>query len=226
MRWLAIHCLLIFAVPAIAGVRFVDDTAYYHGVISNEQNHRLFEALGNRVIRRLVITSSGGEVRAGIELGSWVHDKQLDIEVPEYCLSSCANYVFTAGNNKIINQGAMVAWHGNYHHLKHTGLWKDDVERRIQRTGVDRETATHLVEKQVDELVSLERDFFSRIGVDQYVCWVGKMPPHNAPNYYFLSAGDMAGFGIQHVQVPEGYGQTDLSNFAEHIIYIQLGDTQ
>ena len=36
-------------------------------------------------------------------------------------LSSCANYVFPAGYHKTIGPGAIVAWHGNYHHLKQTG---------------------------------------------------------------------------------------------------------
>jgi hypothetical protein len=200
------------------------DTAYYDGAISEAQNRRFFESVAGRAITRLVITSSGGEVEAGITLGRWVFERQIDVEVVRYCLSSCANYVFPAGRHKVIRPGAVVAWHGNYHHLARTGLWKDDVARRIARDGEDPETARRKVKAQVERLVRLERAFFRRIGVDQYVCWVGKVPPYNLPNYYFLSKRDMARFGITDVEVPPGYPETNVSGFAEDVRYLLLAD--
>jgi hypothetical protein len=173
----------------------------------------------------LIITSGGGEVEAGIALGLWVYDHSLDIEVPEYCLSSCANYVFPAGRNKSIGAGAIVAWHGNYNHLKQTGLWHDDIAGRMERYGEDAVTAKAFVHEEVDRLVRLERDFFARIGVDEYLCWIGKVPPYNVPNYYFLSSQDMARFSVTHVQTPPGYENTDVSYFSEHIMHIKLRET-
>lgn len=66
----------------------------------------------------LRLTSSGGEVEAAIRLAGWIYTNKIDIEVVDYCLSSCANYLFTAAFQKTILPGAVVAWHGNYHHLK------------------------------------------------------------------------------------------------------------
>ena len=171
-----------------------------------------------------MITSSGGAVEAGIALGTWVFEHQLDVEVPKYCLSSCANYVFPAGNRKYIGPGAVVAWHGNYHHLKETGLWVEDIAMRMQRYGEDATTAREEARAEMERLVRIEQDFFIRIGVDQYLCWVGKMPPYNAPNYYFLSPEDMAGFGITQVQTSPGYENTDVSDLEASIIYIRLND--
>jgi hypothetical protein len=76
----------------------------------------------------------------------------------------------------------------------------------------------------VERLVGLERDFFARIGVDEFLCWVGKVPPYKAPNYYFLSGQDMARFGVSRVQTPPGYESTDVSGFSEHIMYIRLNE--
>jgi hypothetical protein len=161
-------------------------------------------------------------VEAGIALGSWVFDHNLDIEIPEYCLSSCANYVFPAGRHKSIGPGAIVAWHGNYNHLQQTGLWRDDIAVRMESHGEDAATAEIHVREEVDRLASLERAFFARIGVNEYLCWVGKMPPYNAPDYYFLSRQDMARFGVSDVHIPPDYEHSNVSDFSAHIMHIKL----
>ena len=214
--------LLGVANPVHADIAIAGDAAHYAGPISAELNREFFEAVEGKSIRRLVITSSGGEVEAGIALGSWVFGHGINIEVPEYCLSSCANYVFPAGQQKSISAGAIVAWHGNYHHLEQTGLWQDDIAGRMERHGEDETTATAHVRRQVEQLVKMEQDFFTRIGVDEYLCWIGKMPPYNAANYYFLSSEDMARFGVADVRTAPGYEDTDVSGFDDHIRFIKL----
>jgi hypothetical protein len=199
-----------------------DATAVYRGAISAENNAGFFARVAGQPVRLLLIDSIGGDVAAAIDLADWVHARQLDIAVTGVCLSSCANYVFPAARQKEIRPGAVVAWHGNYHHLAHTGLWRDDVVLRMQRDGEDRETATRYVQSQVARLVALERDFFARIGVDEQVCWIGKQPPYNVADYYFLSAADMARFGISRVQVPAGYTTMDLGGFDASIVYLKL----
>ena len=208
--------------PSYAEVKVMGVTAYYTGDINGEKNQKFFNSVQGKAIRRLVITSSGGEVEAGIELGYWVHDQQVDIEIPVYCLSSCANYVFTAGNNKFIATGAIVAWHGNYNHLLQTGLWKDDIAYRMERTGEDEDTAMMVALTVVDRLVRLEQIFFEYIGVNEYICWIGKMPPHNVPNYYFLSSDDMARFGVGNVHTPADYRTSNVFSVEEDIRYVSL----
>lgn len=199
-------------------------SAHYSGPISEARNREFFASVQDRPVTRLVITSGGGEVAAAIALGQWVFDHRIDLEVAEYCLSSCANYVFTAARRKIIRPGAVVAWHGNYRHLKETGLWRDDVTRRVERDGQDRDTARREVLAQVARLVHLEQEFFKRIGVNGYLCWIGKMPPYSAPNYYFLSREDMARFGVTRVQTPPDYQHTDVSRLPFSITYLRLDD--
>jgi len=208
--------------PVSADTGLSAGVAYFSGPISAEQNQQLFEAVKGKTVKRLIITSGGGDVEAGIALASWVFDHGLTIEVSEYCLSSCANYVFPAGRRKTIGPGAIVAWHGNYIHLKQTGLWRDDIAARMERHGEDAATAEVHVREEVDRLVRLERDFFARVGVNEYLCWVGKMPPYKAPDYYFLSRQDMARFGVSQVQTMPGYENTDVSGFSDHIMHIKL----
>ena len=219
---IVITLALVFMInPAFAGIDLKEGVAHYTGSISKQLNEQFFNLVKGKTVNRLVITSDGGDVAAGIALGSWVHQFGVDVEIREYCLSSCANYVFTAGKNKVITSGAVVAWHGNYNHLKQTGSWRDELPAK-QSKGEDEASATRRLLDQVDELVRMEQDFFKRIGVDEYVCWVGKMPPYDVPNYYFLSAKDMAKFGIQWVETPKGYAQTDVSHFTFHIVFLSL----
>jgi len=207
---------------AVRGDMPGDVSAVYEGAISAENNAGFFARFAGQPVRVLLIDSGGGEVAAAIDLANWVHARQLDIVVTGMCLSSCANYVFPAARHKEIRPGAIVAWHGNYHHLAHTGLWRDDVLLRMRRDGEDEETATRYVQAQVATLVALERDFFARIGVDEQVCWIGKQPPYNVADYYFLSAAGMARFGISRVQVPAGYTTMDLGGFEADIVYLEL----
>lgn len=202
--------------------RVSNQTVYFTGEINQAANLKFFEAVKGKTVNRLVITSAGGEVAAAIALGQWVFEQKLDVEIPGYCFSSCANYVFPAGRKKIIHKGAVVAWHGNYRHLKMTGLWIDDVALRVKKYGEDRNVAEQFVLKQVDKLVDLETAYFRLIGVDESLCWIGKMPPYNAANYYFLSAQDMARFGVDRVEVPDGYKNTDVSGFPESVVFIRL----
>jgi len=214
--------LVCLSLQAVCGGAAGDTTAVYRGAISAENNAGFFARVANQPLQRLLIDSGGGDVAAAIELADWVHARQLDLTVTGVCLSSCANYVFPAARQKEIRPGAIVAWHGNYHHLAQTGKWRDDVVLRMQRDGEDEQTATRHVLSQVARLVALERDFFARIGVDEQVCWIGKQPPYSVADYYYLSAADMARFGISAVQVPAGYTTTDLSGFAANIVYLEL----
>jgi hypothetical protein len=197
-------------------------TVEYRGAISTANNAGFFARAAGKEVRHLLIDSGGGDVAAAIELADWVHARQLDITVTGVCLSSCANYVFPAARRKEIRAGAIVAWHGNYQHLAHTGLWRDDVTLRMQRDGEDEQTATRYVQAQVARLVALERGFFARIGVDERVCWIGKQPPYNVADYYFLSVADMARFGITGVQAPAEYAATDLAGLGANIVYLEL----
>jgi hypothetical protein len=201
LPWLSLFAVL----PLLAGGCDAGDSVAYRGEINAEANQRFFAQVARRPPRRLVIDSPGGEVEAGIALGRWVFAQGVDLVVEGECLSSCANYVFTAARRKTVQPGAVVGWHGNYHHLEATGLWRDDVAARVARTGEAAATAEQAVRAQVARLVALEKEFFATVGVDERLCWIGKLPPFDVPNYYTLSAADMARFGVFGVSLPGDY---------------------
>jgi hypothetical protein len=86
------------------------------------------------------------------------------------------------------------------------------------------EIATLMARMLVERLVSKEQQFFSHIGVDEYICWIGKMPPYSVPNYYFLSREDMANFGVLNVHTPDNYRETSDFHVKTGIRYLSLKD--
>ena len=213
--------LILLSVGAQQVLARTDITAVYSGDITRENNRLFLLSVEAQPVSSLEISSGGGEVDAAIELGYWIHAHDIDVVVTDYCLSSCANYIFPAGKEKIIRQGAVVAWHGNYRHLLETGLWRDEIPVRMSKFGEDRNTATHRIQMQVHRLVALEDAFFRVINLNGYICWFGKMAPYQVPDFYSLSREDMARFGLKGVHVPVDYEKTDLNNFSVDIRFIR-----
>lgn len=86
----------------------------YVGYLDEDANQRLFalyDELKDKPVT-LAIRSRGGDVVTGMALGQWIHAHKLNVKVMEFCLSSCANYVFTAGERKIVSSNAMIGFHG------------------------------------------------------------------------------------------------------------------
>lgn len=121
MRYLIFSAsLLALSSPAMAGeedttqVYFSNGQLEYVGPINqaaNQQLSALYDSLAAKPAV-LSIRSPGGEVNAGMDLGSWVRAHKLNVRVMEFCLSSCANYVFPAGIEKIVSNFAMIGYHG------------------------------------------------------------------------------------------------------------------
>lgn len=61
---------------------------------------------------RLVIDSGGGDMASAMRLGSDIIKKRTVIEVLDLCMSSCANYLFVAASEKILNRNSLVVFHG------------------------------------------------------------------------------------------------------------------
>ena len=189
---LAACALLALAGGARAGVSAAGDAIVFDGRIdapSVADFRRLLVA--DPAITRLVITSGGGQVVSALELADAVHERHMDIEVPVRCLSSCANYVFPAARHKRLGHPLAVGWHGNMAHVLY-----------MQLTG----EVSYPEEMMASArwLVQREREFYPRIGVDEFVCWFAKLAPYSVPAFYTLAPADMARFGITDVEVVAG----------------------
>lgn len=115
-------CCLLLALAA-SGVHAADETTQvylgngelnYVGLLDEAANKRLFALYDSLAVKPTVLSirSGGGAVTLGVALGQWVQARRLDVKVLEFCLSSCANYVFPAGRQKVVSNFAVIGYHG------------------------------------------------------------------------------------------------------------------
>ena len=173
-----------------ATVEAIGDAVVFTGQINQQSAAAFIRLLQDPGIHRLVITSRGGMVTAALDMALAIHQRQLDIEVPTACHSSCANYIFPAGRHKIVGRPQAVAWHGNMTHVLY-----------LVQSG--QESWNEEMTAAAYQLAAREAEFFSRVGVDGFVCWFAKTAPYDVDDFYALSTDDMQRFGIKNVTVRE-----------------------
>lgn len=169
-------------------VQRVDDSIVFHGRIDAASAAAFLALATDPAVTRLVITSVGGLVTPALDIADAIHARGLEVEVPQACLSSCANYIFPAGRRKVLGRPGAVGWHGNMAHVLH-----------LQQSGQASWQEPALADAR--RLARREAEFFRRIGVDGFVCWFAKLPPYAVEDSYWLSVDDMERFGIRDVTV-------------------------
>ncbi|MBI5271827.1 MAG: hypothetical protein HY856_19355 [Burkholderiales bacterium] len=172
------------------------DTVLLHGDITLAAAQQFAAATAEPGVRLVRLRSPGGDVGAALDIGERMVAQGMDVEVVGPCFSSCANYLFIAGRRKVIRPGAVVGWHGNVRHLL---LLQQQGEAPVSHGALPGARA----------LAERERRFFTALGVDESVCWIGKMPPYRVFNLYFLPVEAMARFGIHGISAPADYAQLD-----------------
>jgi hypothetical protein len=60
----------------------------------------------------VVKASGGGDAFAALALGMLIHQQGWDVEVVDYCASSCAIFIFPAGKTKYLHRHSMLLFHG------------------------------------------------------------------------------------------------------------------
>jgi len=212
------------ASAAEAAVAVEGTTATYAGKLNEESVRRFLEAVEGRGIDTLVVTSGGGDIDAGMTLGTWVFENRVAVAVEFACMSSCANYVFTAAPARTIREGSLVAWHGSI--LQREGMSDEDVRAAAleaweslppeQKEALDPEAMAGASVRQMrayrEAGKQRQAEFFERIGIDERICRVGT-EACAAEDFFALSVSDMARFGVGNVTAPEAYEETDLAPF-------------
>lgn len=205
---------LVAAQPARSRFMMLgEDIVFYIGRIEQKTVDALVQSIGERPIQRLVIHSEGGVLSDGIRLGNWVRQKGADVEVKILCMSSCANYVFTAANKKTISDGALVVWHGSAEQKnfrEEQEKYRLLLERQSKGEKLSTEETADLLTKKTsyeygEEQRRLQREFFASIGVDEYLTRLGQEPTPTG-SAWTVDLKTMKSFGVSNVVAPENYG--------------------
>jgi hypothetical protein len=105
-------------------------------------------------VTTIVIDSRGGSTDLGMDLGDFIHEKNLNVHVKKHCFSSCANYVFPAGTIKYLDKDSQLGWHGSAFQIFY-GVGAADL--KLKKAELDRSIATSRAR---------EFSFYSRLGVE------------------------------------------------------------
>ena len=70
-----------------ATINLQGTTVTYIGRIDSQNVERLLDLVSGKTVTELVISTGGGEADAGLEIGEWVFDNQIDVVVDGMCMS-------------------------------------------------------------------------------------------------------------------------------------------
>ncbi|WP_152984376.1 hypothetical protein [Stenotrophomonas terrae] len=181
---------------------------HFDGLISPASVDRVRVLLdADDSLMEFAIRSGGGDVEAGMALGGMIHDRGMDVRVVgDICMSSCANYVFPAGNRKTVERGALVLWHGS---LLQKNLLKDfnysGIERQLGRppNWLERWSIQRTAKKWFRRALSEQAAFYTKLGVDPRITILGQ--DQGCACNWTVSVADMARFGIGSVTADADY---------------------
>lgn len=163
--WILVGPLPTMASPTTVFVR--GDTIIIDGPIESGLFARVQRAYGDQ-IRKIQVTSPGGDVSEGISIAELVRDKNLTVEVKGMCGSSCANYIFMAAKQKKVFPGGQVCFHGN----SNTSTPNFKIFReQVVVTDRDKLSASQLEENirkgwvSIQRIQKREREFYASIGM-------------------------------------------------------------
>lgn len=189
MRLLIVSFLLAIAIGTPSHAETPEETQIYVsygelnyvGPLTEDANRKLFTLYESLSLKptTLSIRSNGGDVNLGLALGTWVHTHHLDVKVLEFCLSSCANYVFPAGAHKTVSNFAVIGFHGGLSSVQFsmgeatkTMLANMTLEKRTQML---EGLKTFLAQRNSEEAA-----YFTNIGVQQKLTTLGQQERYQA----------------------------------------------
>ena len=188
------------------------EIAVYTGPINQEKVDAFLKNQANKHVVGLRINSNGGLVLPAIQLGRWVRTNNMTVSVHNICMSSCANYVFSAGSKKIIEQGAIVVWHGSTEQkdIREGQKQFEMLDKNLSSIPADNEERSKLEAKRLRYLLiekqrQAQSDWFHELGLDEYFFRIGQEPVPLA-DAWTTTVAVMNKYGIQQVSAPTNYG--------------------
>jgi len=185
----------------------------YEGYLNERANEEIFQihSKNKSSIKSIQISSRGGDVNLGMDLGEFIFDNNLDVHVQKYCLSSCANYVFTSGKLKILGKNSVIGFHGgaNSQSFDNSMLEKLPEEERMR--------AFRALKLYLKSIRDRESHYYNKIGVDNRIVYLGQNAEYtkyekNGYSGWYYSVGALNKLGVNNISVtnpPWRYVQFD-----------------
>jgi hypothetical protein len=182
----------------------------YVGNLEAVANQQLFDLYDRLAVKPKVLSirSLGGDVNPGMTLGAWVHAHHLNVRVMEFCMSSCANYVFPAGEEKIVSNFAVIGYHGGPGNVKDLNFNAATQAMYDALTPAEQKTFMDDLAKTTAQLGQSEAAYYRQIGVRADLSSLGQNAKYESllkasPNAvgWTYSREDFALLGVSNITV-------------------------
>ncbi|GIU20347.1 MULTISPECIES: hypothetical protein [unclassified Shewanella] len=116
-----------------------------------------------------------------MELGLFVYEKLITVEVDDYCMSSCANYVFTAAPRKEIDNTDIIGLHGGALSLKKNVHYSQALKVEVNKfiSSCDWSRQSQLLKDGIfvlrESYIEAECQFYQMIGVSNLIVLIGDL---------------------------------------------------
>lgn len=185
-------------------VSLKDNKILYEGSLTEDANLKLASLLEKNAgsIEWISITSKGGEVNTGMDLAEIIFKNKLGVEVIDYCLSSCANYVFSSASKRRISNHAVIGFHGGT-----TGMAEVAEDTLKKLPEAQQKAVRAQFEQYLKAASSREEHFFKMIGVNQKITYLGQNPRYqqelNSGDFsgWYYDLGDLEKLGVGNISV-------------------------
>ncbi|MFN8672374.1 MAG: hypothetical protein U0457_09910 [Candidatus Sericytochromatia bacterium] len=191
------------------------DTMRMEGYIKENSYNDYLKVINND-IKTLIVNSGGGDTTNGVKIGLDIFKRKLTVIVEGVAMSSAANYIFLAGQKKIIKMGA-VGFHGNTQSSNRKTDF-DNLKKELQSKYKITDEDFNQMKNKAFETEKLETNFNNEIGISQKFF---DMPQEEVKclennlkfelDFFVPSNSTMEKFGIKNIE-----GQSDI-NFAEKL---------
>lgn len=153
-------------------------TIVFKGGIDKASSEALIAAI-NEGANRIVITSQGGSMEHALDIAEVMHKHKFVLEVKDYCISACANFLFIAASEKKMLPDAMLGFHGGA--MK--SLTRTDEFRKMK-------ASKNGVFQQFVQLSERARAFYDAVGFDDELIRISGKLTRNVPTIYRVELKD------------------------------------
>ncbi len=144
------------------------DKIYYNGEINKENNNAIYKLYYSQKIKpkTIYLNCKSSDLRMAIELGEFVTNNKLNTQAGDYCIGDCANYVFLAGQKKIVSKYSILAFD--------VGIYSQDYKRRvvksikIKNTSITQDKIDEKYKKEIENLELRVKAIYKISKVDFY----------------------------------------------------------
>ncbi len=169
-----------------------------------------FNSVFDYDVTTVVVNSGGGDTYEGVMIGRALRLADVTVVVDGYCLSSCSNYIFTAGAAKDLRDG-IVGFHGN----NRTAVAEAGSVAAAFGVEPGENAEMDSAIERYETAISLESEFFEELEISQQLFEFSQNPSgaHAGAIFIVPTVASMNRFGIGNITGPQS--ETALQNLVE-----------